>query len=180
MTEIAKQEFFPDRAKFKDATGKFLTQSLFLENGYNTEYAIYTLTDEDKEYKGKVYPSLRRLYLETMDPTEYEFSRRYLWGWDHWQRIAANNLMTEQIELWREELEVRLRSMAVRSIVIGALGSYNSAKWIADGSWKQKRGRPSKAELAKEKRIREKAANAATEDSDRIVDFIARKEKDNG
>lgn len=169
-------EFVPDKSKFKDPSGKLLTQSLFLENGYNTEYAMYTLSDVDKEYQGKTYPSLRRLYLEMMDPTEYEFANKYLWGWNHWQRIAANSLMTEAIEDWREELEVKLRSMAVKSIVISALGSYNAAKWVADGSWKQKRGRPSKAELAKEKRMRERAAQAADDDSDRIVDFITRKE----
>lgn len=169
-------EFIPDRSKFKDSTGKLLTQSLFLENGYHTEFAVYTLSDTDKEYKGKVYPSLRRLFLETMDPTEYEFATKYLWGWDHWQRIAANGLMTEQIEQWREELEVRLRSMAIRSIVVGALGSYNAAKWVADGSWKQKRGRPSKADLAKEKRMRERAAAGDDADSSRIVDFVRNKE----
>lgn len=165
-------EFIPDKKRFKDSTGKYLTQSLFLENGYNTEYAIYTLTDTDKEYNGKVYPSLRRLYLECMDPTEYEFANKYLWGWEHWQRITANNLMTEQIEQWREELEVRLRSIAIRSIVKSSVDSYNAAKWIADGSWKQKRGRPSRAELAKEKRIRERTAAAVDDDASRIVDFI--------
>lgn len=165
-------EFLPDRTKFKDSSGKLLTQSLFLENGYNTEYAIYTLSDEDKEYKGKVYPSLRRLYLEMMDPTEYSFATKYLWGWNHWQRIVANNLMTEQIEEWREELEVKLRALAIASIVKSSYDSYNAATWVADGKWKTKRGRPSKAELAKEKRIREKAASAADEDGDRIVDFI--------
>lgn len=173
---MTNHEWLPDRTKFKDPSGKLLTQSLFLENGYNTEYAIYTLTDEDKEYKGKTYPSLRRLYLECMDPTEYEFATKYLWGWNHWQRIAANNLMTEHINDWRMELEVKLRSMAVKSIVIGALGSYNAAKWVADGSWKQARGRPSKAELAKEKRLRERVAQEADEDGDRIVDFIRPRE----
>lgn len=169
---MSAKEFLPDRSKFKDPSGKLLTQSLFLENGYNTEYAMYTLSDEDKEYKGKVYPSLRRLYLEMMDPTEYEFATKYLWGWDHWQRIVANNLMTEAIEGWREELEVKLRSLAIRSIVKSSYDSYNAATWVADGKWKQKRGRPSKAELAKEKRIRERAASAADEDSERIVAFI--------
>lgn len=165
-------EFLPDKSKFKDPSGKLLTQSLFLENGYNTEYAMYTLTDVDKEYNGKIYPSLRRLYLECMDPTEYEFANKYLWGWNHWQRITANALMTDHIENWREELEVKLRALAIASIVKSSYDSYNAAKWVADGSWKQKRGRPSKAELAKEKRIRERAAQAADDDGERIVGFI--------
>ena len=170
-------EWLPDKTKFKDNSGKYITLSLFLENGYNTEFAVYTLTDTDKEYKGKVYPSLRRLYLEQMDPTEYAFANKYLWGWEHWQRIVANNLMTEAIESWREELEVKLRALAIASIIKTSYDSYNAATWVADGKWKQKRGRPSKAELAKEKRIRERAATAADEDASRIVDFIRREEK---
>lgn len=92
------EQWLPDRSRFRDRTGKYITQSLFLENGYNTELAVYTLTDEDKEYKGKVYPSLRRLFLECMDPTEYVFATTYLWGWEHWQRICANKMMAEFIE----------------------------------------------------------------------------------
>lgn len=169
--------FVPDRSKFKDRTGKLITQSLFLENGYNEEFAVYTMTDEDKVYKGKTYPSLRKLYLECMDPTEYSFATKYLWGWEHWERIVANNLMTSLVENWRVELEVKLRSLAVRSIVLASPESYSAAKWIADGSWKQKRGRPSKAELAKEKKIRERAAASVDDDSDRILEFIPRKQE---
>lgn len=169
--------FTPDRSKFKDGQGRYITQSLFLENGYNEEWAVYTLTDEDKEYKGKVYPSLRKLYLECMDPTEHIFATTYLWGWEHWQRICNNSLMTEAIEDWREELEVRLRAMAIKSIVSSAPDSYNAAKWVADGSWKQKGpGRPSKAQQERERRIRDRAAKAADDDSDKIIDLVPRKE----
>lgn len=171
------KKFTPERSKFKDGQGRYITQSLFLENGYNEEFAVYTLTDEDKEYKGKMYPSLRKLYLECEDPTEYTFATTYLWGWEHWQRICNNSLMVEPIEEWREELEVRLRSKAIKSIVSSAPDSYNAAKWVADGSWKQKGpGRPSKAEKERERRIRERAAKDTDDDSKKIIDLIPRKE----
>lgn len=169
------EDFTPDRSKFRDRTGKLITQSLFIENGYNTEFAVYTLTDEDKEYKGKVYPSLRRLYLECMDPTEYTFATTYLWGWEHWQRLYANKLLTPEIDKWREELEVKLRSLAISKIKAAAGNNFNAAKWIADGSWKGLRGRPSKAELAREKKIRERAVDDTKSDSDRISYLIPKK-----
>ena len=53
-----------DKATLRDTKGRPLTQSLFLELGYNTQYAVYTLKDEDYNYEGKLYPSLKRLYLE--------------------------------------------------------------------------------------------------------------------
>lgn len=165
--------WLPDKSKFKDSRGRYITQSLFLENGYNTEFAVYTLTDEDKEYQGVVYPSLRRLYLECLDPTEYTFATKYLWGWEHWLRICDNSLMTQPIEQWREELEVRLRSIAITSIVASAPDSYNAAKWVADGSWQSQRG---KAAQKRAKRIREKVAQKVDEDSDRVVPFIRPKE----
>ena len=172
------EKWEPDRTKFKDSQGRFITQSLFLEHGYNTEFSMYTLTDEDKTYNGKVYPSLRRIYLETMDPTEYEFATTYLWGWEHWQRLLANKAIREEIDKWREELEVKLRAKAIKSILNLSEGKFEAAKWAADGHWNTKRGRPSKDELAREKRIRERAAEEATEDASRIIDFIPRMKKD--
>lgn len=174
------ENWTPDRSRLKDSMGRVITQSLFLENGYDTDLAVYTLTDEDKDYKGKVYPSLRRLYLECMDPTEYVFATTYLWGWEHWLRLQNNKLMQPHIASWREELEVKLRAQAIRQIRTAALGNFNAAKWIADGSWTTKtRGRPSKAELEREKKIRERAAEEGSADSDRIA-YLVRKEPDNG
>ena len=46
-----------DKSKFLDSEGRPLTQSIFLEVGYN-DYAIYTLKENDHEYNGKIYPSL--------------------------------------------------------------------------------------------------------------------------
>ena len=57
--------------------GRPITQSLFLEIGY-TEHAVYTLKDDDYEYNGKVYPSLKKAYLELEDTTEYDFANQYL------------------------------------------------------------------------------------------------------
>lgn len=122
--------------------------------GY-TSNAIYTLKDVDYTYKGKLYPSAKRLYLELEDPTEYEFATTYFLGWNHWQRICANKNVAEHINLWREELEVKLRSRAVKMNIAAAKnGNYQAAKWLADRGWLNRAaGRPSKAEVNKELKI---------------------------
>lgn len=137
-----------------DELGRPITQSLFLEMGY-TSNAVYTLKDVDYTYKGKLYPSAKRLYLELGDPTEYEFATKYFLGWDHWQRICANKLVSEHIMKWRDELEVKLRSQAVRMNIEAAKnGNYQAAKWLADRGWLTRAaGRPSKAEVAKELKV---------------------------
>lgn len=165
-------DFIPDRSKFKDSAGKYITQNLFLEFSYDTEKAVYTFADEDKEYKGKVYPSLRRLYLETADPTEYEFATKYLWGWEHWQRILGNKVLLKEVERWREELEVKLRSRGVKAALALTEGSFNAAKWAADGGWNIKRGRPSKAEKERARKMREKALEEIKDDASRIIHLV--------
>lgn len=172
--------WLPDKTKFKDSGGRYITQSLFLENGYNTDFAVYTLTDADKEYNGVVYKSLRKLYLQEADPTEYNFAVKYLWGWEHWKRIVNNSLMTAQIEEWREELEVKLRAMGVASVILSSYDSFNAAKWVADGGWRGLRGRPSKAEKERDKKIRERVVGEVEDDASRIVDFLKRKDASDG
>lgn len=137
-----------------DELGRPITQSLFLEMGY-TSNAVYTLKDIDYVYKGKEYPSAKRLYLEMEDPTEYEFAVTYFLGWDHWQRICANKVVGEHINKWRDELEVKLRSRAVKMNIASAkAGNYQAAKWLADRGWLTRAaGRPSKAEVAKNTKI---------------------------
>ena len=144
----------PTKDKMKDDQGKPITQSLFLELGYN-EHAVYTLKEQDYEYNGKIYPSLKRLYLEFEDPTEYEFATTYLLGFKHWKRIYANKQLGPHIDEWREELEMRLRSKACKALLESAKGgSFNAAKWFADRGWANKgAGRPSKEEIEREKKF---------------------------
>lgn len=163
-----------DKSKLIDTMGRPLTQSLFLEIGYNTQYAIFTLNDEDKEYDGKTYPSLKKLYLESEDPTEYRFAKKYLLGWKHWRRLNDNAILRVHFDEWREELEVAMRSEAVLSIVdmtTSEQGNFQAAKWLADRGWdKRGAGRPSKAELEREKRISERIGDELGADIIRMQD----------
>jgi hypothetical protein len=152
-----------------DSSGRPITQSMFLEIGYS-EAAIYTLKDNDHTYEGKVYPSLKRLYLEMEDPTEYTFASEYLLGWRHWQRLCENKLIRKGIDEWREELEMKIRSRAVQQMIASASkGGVQASRWLADRGWATRgAGRPSKAEVASEKALMAKIDDEYSSDVIRL------------
>jgi hypothetical protein len=158
-----------ERQDFLDSTGRPITQSLFLEIGY-AEFSKYTLKDQDYEYNGQIYPSLKRLYLEAEDPTEYEFANQHLLGWKHWQRLCENKQVRKHIDEWREELEYKLRSQAVRKMMNAASGgNYQAAKWLVDRGWATRgAGRPSKAEIEGNKATQERLDNEFNNDVVRL------------
>lgn len=141
-----------DKSKMLDSMGRPITQSLFLEIGY-TDMAIYTLKEDHYEYNGKLYYSLKKLYIEMADVTEYEFATTFLLGWSHWKRICENKMIRKHVDEWREELEFKMRCQGVKQLLVSAnSGNYQAAKFFIDKGWdKRAAGRPSKAELEREK-----------------------------
>lgn len=164
-----------DKSKLVDTLGRPLTQGLFLEFGYDTRYAIFTFNDDDKNYEGVKYISLKKLFLSCEDPTEYEFATKYLLGWRHWIRMNENKQLKEEFDVWREEFEIKLRSEAVRSIIdMTAEGSnFQAAKWLADRGYdKRGPGRPSKSELERGNRINDRIGRELYEDLDRMDNIV--------
>jgi len=161
-----------DKSGMKDSMEKLRTQSLFLEVGY-TDSSIYTLKDNDHEHKGRVYPSLKRLYLAHEDPTEYDFAVTYLLGWNHWQRICDNAILGKHVNQWREELELKIRSQGIRDIMdMSADGSYQASKFLADRGWdKRAVGRPSKAEKEREANMQKSLDDDFSADVSRMKDY---------
>ena len=161
--------FNPERERLM-AKDKPLTQSLFLELGY-TKFAVYTLKDQDYEYKGITYPSIKKLYLEMEDTTEYEFANQFFLSWDHWQRIVNNKLMTAKVEAWRRELELKIRAVGVRqAIELAKTGNFQAAKWLSDkGFDKRAAGRPSKEEVESETAYQASLQNEFSDDITRLV-----------
>lgn len=144
--------------------GRWLTRALFYEWKHATETLepIYTLRDDDLKDPHnleKVYPSLRRLYLECADPTEYQFATAFLGGWDHWQVLSNADWFQPHIQKWRSELEVRLQSEAIQRIKDEAMADGRngfaanrflvSQGWISKKAEPNRRGRPSKEEIRK-------------------------------
>lgn len=151
-----------------DDMGRPLTQGMFLEITYG-DVAVYTLKDRDHEHNGKTYLSLKRLYLECADPTEYEFATTYLLGWKHWMRLCDNKQLRAHIDEWRDELEIKLRSAAVKQIIANSTVNVQASKWIADRGWATRgAGRPSKAEVEREKKIQAGMSDEYAEDVRRL------------
>lgn len=164
-----------DKSKLKDSLGRPLTQGLFLEMGYDTRYAVFTFNDDDKEYDDNTYISLKKLFLECDDPTEYEFAKKYLLGWKHWVRMNENVILKKEFDVWREEFEIKLRSEAIKSIIdMTAEGSnFQAAKWLADRGWdKRGAGRPSKAEFDRQKNIDSRIGDELQADLNRMAEIV--------
>ncbi len=154
--------------------GRWRTQSLFLEmyvpdaeeRGIEP---IFTFKPED--YKG--LPSMKKIYLQIADPTEYKTAIELLGYWDHWKKLLDCPWFMEHLDAWREELEIKLRSGAVKAMIEtaqneGSKGT-NAAKWLADRGWKEsKRGRFSKQELERERKIAAGVETSVQEDLERL------------
>jgi len=135
------------------------TGSLFKElYRLGKQQPIWTVKDYDLVQDGITYPSLKELYLECEDPTEYKFAIKVFDSWIAWEKIREHGGVKERfLNRWRKELDVRLVSKGIRTIV-GEInkgkGSFNSAKYLIEQGWiKQKpmkKGRPSKKVIATE------------------------------
>lgn len=145
---------------FKNASGAHLLKPIFFEYD-DAEHlqSVYTLKDYDHEYNGKSYPSLRKLYVEMEDPTEYEFACKYLDGWTHWKKLSTASFFKPYLKEWREELEVRLRAQALNRMKVRATSdtkdSMQADKILLVGGWKtpeekERVGRPSKQKIQEE------------------------------
>lgn len=155
---------------FKDSMGRWFTKGLFWETCRpdNKEWASYTL--KEQEHEG--LPSLKALYLETSDPTEYEFATSYLGGWLHWKALCECSWFQPHLEDWREELEVKLRSEGIKKIAEHSRGEkgYQAAKYLADRGWDmRKAGAPSKEERARELKVQSRLHDEIDDDMARIL-----------
>lgn len=158
----------------KNSSGKWLTKALFFElTPGHRPHACFTLKDEDHVDKksGKVYKSLKKLFLASDDPTEYEFARDHLGGWGHWKEVQQVEALANEIAEWREERDVRMRSVGVRQIIQLAQedGSYQASRYLADRGWEEKTaGRPTKQQVKQEARQQAAVKGKVSHDLDRL------------
>lgn len=135
---------------YRNSNNVLKLRSLFLETG-GGENAVYSLKDQDQgEYR-----SLKRLYLETDDPTEYRFYTVYLDGLKHWEALCAAKWFKPYVAQWRKELLVRLQSQALVAIRQEAANegknSFAANKYLLEKGWEASpnpRGRPTKQEIS--------------------------------
>jgi hypothetical protein len=179
-----------DISIFKDDINRWRTATLFAETNSNDKYTpIFTLEDEDKVLPdGTKLISMKRIYLEARDPTEYLAAKRIFSIWEPWEKLSKAPFFQPIIAAWRDELERLLRSEAIQEINAMSKGSkatgttFSAAKWVAEATWKKTyttqemgdddnakgAGRPSKASVQKEAEImaREMMKNDGTLNED--------------
>ncbi len=170
------------KSEFKDAMNRYKTQSLFREFYIADIEPVYCLSEEDP--KGKL-PSLKKLYMEIADPTEYEFAMQAFGSWKHWLKIKSAKVIQPWIEDWPMELEVKIRSEGIRKVIqesSSGKSTFNAAKYLANGEWNKasKRGRPSKEEIERERKIAAKLDAEFSEDAQRIGLRVIKGDKEDG
>lgn len=145
--------------RFKNDQGVYLTKGLFFEmTGQERPDAVYTLKEEDHEANGLQYLSLHKAYLEISDPTEFLVATTLFYGVDHWEALCRCEWFKPSLERMRRALELKLKSDALRTLILDATSktssSTASAKFVLEKGYnlvapdKRRAGRPSKAEIA--------------------------------
>jgi 5-methylcytosine-specific restriction endonuclease McrA len=151
-----------DYSILKDAGKRFRTRSLFVEMwklNPNQDYPpLFTLKNDD-DTDG--YISLKRIYLDIADPTEYRFSVAVFRDPRHWGHLCRLDWFIPYRTKWRSELRAKLRSTAISNLIklseenaaaIKTVATedfvYQSYLELEDGPMKRRVGRPNKERLS--------------------------------
>lgn len=140
--------------QFRNSTNSYRAADLFVELNRSDMPAYWTIKPYDKEG----YPSLKRLYLEMEDLTEFEFANAYLEGFEHWEYLAKTATLKDHIAQWRKELILKIKARSLQGIIRDAVkeNKYEANKFLIQNGWidkdedKKGRGRPSKQEVRDE------------------------------
>lgn len=153
--------------------GPWYLRGLFYETTLaDKSTVLYTLKDQDHEG----YKSLYRLYLEMEDLLEYDFANTHLGGWEHWQQLCNTTWFEPYITRWREELELKVRTEALRTLREDAKSSSRSAaasnRFLLEKGWAPKvPGRPTKQAVKDEAQKRAKLLQSFDDDYARITNI---------
>ena len=151
-----EKSFTPDKSRMISEGNLLRTRALFLEPSYKMQdYVQYVLSPYDHPTRG--IPSIYRLYIEMEDLAEFDFANTYFLGMDHWRRICECEWFKPYLEEMRGDLQLKLKSRALARIKQEAekedsKNYFQSLKYLADKGYieKDKKGRPSKAQVEAE------------------------------
>ena len=147
----------PQVSSVTNPNGVRLISGLFLEtNQRDREASPYTLKDYDYEWRDKKYLSLFRRYMDSRDPTEYQFATTWLADWHHWELLSSAAWFQEHLKRWRKELELAIKSEALARLLKESKepgrDGLSAAKYVLDKGWEPKetggKGRPTKEQIS--------------------------------
>ncbi len=168
-----------DRQQFTNSVGKFYTKALFYEQTLADKASVvYTLKDVD--HKG--FDSLKRLYMDMDDLTEYDFAIQHLANWEHWKLLCECTWFKPIVSLWREELHLRHAASALRQVkriaATNENGSMAANKYLLEKGWQKNLdpvGRPSKEAIKKKAKEMVLTEQEIEEDHSRIFKLVSNK-----
>lgn len=164
-----------NKSRMMGANGKPLTTGLFIDledNGIN-ECAVFTKDEMDKTIGKTTFLSFKRLFVETGDPTGYDFAKKYLMGWQHYKALQANKKIIRLIDEALEEIEVKIRSEAIaQAESLSSEGNAAMTKLLVEKGWdKGKVGRPTKESVQREAKIQARIGEEFSADIARLLDY---------
>lgn len=145
--------------------GRKPSKALFKD--YDEEQGIYSLDN------------FHDVFIECEDMTEYEPALKLVGSWKEWERLKRDFPgLVVFISEWKDELEVKLRSRAVKKILSLQDGedqkALAAAKFISENGWDKRAGggRPSKKLKDKEARELARAAAETKDEEDRMLKLV--------
>ncbi len=181
LLSLEKDELFQFfRSQTKDERNVMRTTSLFWEVRKDRSedadfFPLFTLKEDDHEVDGLYLFSLKKIYLsyDHVPGLEYDFAKDVLGSWEHWLKLVKSS-MRHEFQSWRDELDVRIKAEALRSLMQASRApdarGVTAAKYLADKGYSDKRtaGRPSTEEVERQKKIAVDVQNNLASDMERL------------
>lgn len=162
-----------------DDLGRFRTTSLFWEYRSEKYPYLWTLAEADVTKGKENIPSLHKIYMsyDHIPEHEYDFAIDMFSHWSHWLRLQESPEIMSYITKWREELVIKNKAREIKNLMMKSLaGDVAAAKYLADGKFEApKRGRPSKEEITRERKLAARAAEEHESDKARVLSMMGRK-----
>ena len=154
---------YKEKHSMKDVNNNFLTVALFWEKrsaeGEKKYPPLFTIKDKEHVVKGQEYVSLKRIYMsyDHVPGMEYEFAMDVFGDWLQWKEIADKSAIKDVVQEWRDEVDMRIKAAAMKTLLQQSRDvekGLAASRAILAGEHKgNKRGRPSKVEVEREKKI---------------------------
>ncbi len=154
---------------YKQGTN-YITISLFIETHRGLEGLpdpLFSLSEADAEYQGKMLPSARAIYLHSKG--EHDAMSKLVGSYKQWCRLKELEWFRSEWELWHAEWLMLQGQDARNWLKVHQSESVSAARTLFDDAKKADVGRPKKP-----KRESRNDADAEAADVDRVVAIRSR------
>lgn len=159
---------------FLGPTG-FYTKALFKDHPQALADTGDQLFFIGKEKSTDKYISLKEVYMQIEDPTEYEFAMKVFGSYRHWKTISELGWAKDYVAEWRYELALKLKSKNIKDIV--ALASdefvkettkFQAMKYLANSDYADKTTATTKKNTQRKEAINNSVLKEVSDDFERL------------